>query len=122
MAAISKTGADRLKRILKSVLEEQGVYNPSLDTLIESCAQLKVLRDAAYQQIVEIGLVVNEPTREGFDRWKPNPAVVQHRESAKELRNVLDELLMTAKRGESNDTKYDPLSELDRRMKEEIGI
>lgn len=122
MTAIAKTSADRIKRIIKSVLEKEGVYSPSLDTLIESCAQLKVLRDAAYQQIVEIGMVVNEPTREGFQRWKPNPAVVQHRESAKELRNVLEELLMTAKKGDGGDSKDDPLFELNRLMQDKIGI
>lgn len=94
---VEETSEERSARQIVDVLKVLGVYSPAFDTLIESCAHLRDMRDRVYNEVRSCEAMVVEISREGAERKRANPAYALYIEINKELRAVLESLTMTVK-------------------------
>ena len=111
---------------IKTALESEGMYSPLYDMAILDLAQVSHLKANAFNDAVgyeypvldmdnaEPGSIVVEQSREGFLRYKINPAYTIFIELARESQKMLSELCMTAK--SSNAVQDDEFTELKNKM------
>lgn len=115
-----------IAKSIKKTLEDAGVYSPVYDMAIEDLAQVTHLKLIAFQDATsyeypamdEINMdnngrsMVVEQSREGFLRYKVNPAYNIYIDLVRESQKILDGLCMTAKSSNSiQDDDYDILKE-----------
>ena len=125
MAKRVKTVAWFTKNI-RSVLESESMYSPLYDMAILDLAQVSHLKAKAFNDAVgyefpqldidntESNSIVVEQSREGFMRYKINPAYTIYLELVRESQRILTELCMTAK--SSNAVQDDEFTELKNKM------
>lgn len=113
-------------KAIKTVLESEGMYSPLYDMAILDLAQVSHLKANAFNDAVgyeypvldmddaEPGSIVVEQSREGFLRYKINPAYTIFIDLARESQKMLSELCMTAK--SSNAVQDDEFTELKNKM------
>ena len=113
-------------KAIKTVLESEGMYSPLYDMAILDLAQVSHLKAKAFNDAVgyefpqldndntESNSIVVEQSREGFLRYKINPAYTIYRDLARESQKMLSELCMTAK--SSNAVQDDEFTELKNKM------
>lgn len=94
---------DFLREEIIGVLQEVGLYNKAFAYLVESCVQLVMIRNRAFDALKQDDIVVKEISREGEARLKPNPLCSAYLEVSKELRQVLGELKLTISKSNISD-------------------
>lgn len=88
---------DQTITFLRDGLQALGAYSAAFEPLLESVAMVVEVRDLAYTQLQQEGVVVDEISREGDSRKRTNPAWPIFIESSKELRALFVELKMTVR-------------------------
>jgi hypothetical protein len=128
MAKIVKS-VEAIAKSIKKALVDEGVYSPVYDMSIADLAQVTHLKLIAFQDAIEYEYptadeinadskgrsVVVEQSREGFLRYKVNPAYNIYIDLVRESQKILDGLCMTAK--SSNAIQDDEFEELKEKMK-----
>lgn len=111
---------------IRTVLESEGTYSPLYDMAIEDLAQVSHLKAKAFEDAIgyvfpssdedntESNSIVVEQSREGFMRYKINPAYTIYIDLVRESQKILSELCMTAK--SSNAVQDDEFTELKSKM------
>ena len=115
-------------KAIKTVLESEGMYSPLYDMAILDLAQVSHLKANAFNDAIgydytiedlentEPSSMVVEQSREGFRRYKINPAYTIFLDLARESQKMLSELCMTAK--SSNAIQDDEFTELKNKMEQ----
>jgi hypothetical protein len=120
---------EAIAKSIKKTLVDEGVYSPVYDMSIADLAQVTHLKLIAFQDAIEYEYptadeinadskgrsVVVEQSREGFLRYKVNPAYNIYIDLVRESQKILDGLCMTAK--SSNAIQDDEFEELKEKMK-----
>ena len=112
-------------KLIRAVLELEGVYSPIYDMAIADLAQVSHLKAIAFddatsgfnnKEVDNDGKrsVVYELSREGDRRYKVNPAYTIYIDLVRESQKILSELCMTAK--SSSAVQDDEFTELKSRM------
>lgn len=130
--SVKPAGRKRVKSVnafvksIRSVLETEGMYSPLYDMAILDLAQTSHLKANAFNDAIgydytiedlentEPSSMVVEQSREGFRRYKINPAYTIFIDLARESQKMLSELCMTAK--SSNAVQDDEFTELKNKM------
>lgn len=86
-----------VKNKIISALKEQNTYSTALDLLIDTCAEVTVLKTKAYDYAKAKKTTVKEKSREGEVREKQHPAHMSFRDYAETQRKELNELGLTSK-------------------------
>lgn len=123
--------AAAIAKSIKKTLVDAGVYSPLFDMSIEDLAEVSHLKMIAFNDAIgydypeadtvnrsdssEGRSIVVEQSREGFLRYKVNPAYNIYIDLVRESQKILDGLCMTAK--SSSDIQDDAFDDLEREMK-----
>lgn len=108
-----------IKEQIKNSLIEQGSYTPSLDLLIDTCAEVTVLKSKAFDCAKRKKTTAKEKSRENEFREKPHPAHVIYMDYVEAQRKELNELCLTAKtlsfaNGDEVDDLVNDVNKIDR--------
>jgi len=102
---------DEIADAIRKVLKDEGVYSPLFEMMITTLAQTVFLKDSAFKDATSYKFpeydkdnsgsvgssIVVEQSREGFLRYKNNPAYTLFLDYADAVANILKEMTMTAK-------------------------
>ena len=117
----SEKQVDSIKRYIVKLLKEAGAYDATLIYQIELVATdillYRRIREALFDD-EKNKMSVNEKSREGNKRLKPNPMIFQLREQSKVVAKNLDALLMNVKSKKGAKKAANSLAEFMKAMSE----
>lgn len=124
---------DEVADVIRKVLMDEGVYSPLFEMMITTLAQTIFLKDSAFKDATSYKFpesdkdnsgsvgssIVVEQSREGFLRYKNNPAYTLFLNYADAVTSILKEMTMTAK--SSTAVQEDEIDSLKKEVEDAIN-